>query len=686
MHQGSGHGLGWVAFNSVLAAALLWLRPASAALLLQDSFSYPDGPVSAAAGSPWTTHSGTSSELQSASGRILISSSNTEDISAPLAEQPYDASNGTNRFYASFIIRCTTLPAAGGSYFAHFKSTGPTTFACRVWALTSGAAPGKFRIGLSSTSGSAAEAIHPADLDLNTDYRIATRLVSTNSVSKLWIDPTAESDLSVSTAEAASDFTVAAYAFRQAPGEGTLLVDDLRVGTTFGDVVTNALPQHPPGILRAPSPQAVQEFATAVFAVTATAVPPPGFQWRFNGTNLPGATNSSLVLTQVTFAHEGFYSVVITNALDVASPEPAVLNVLSTAPPAFSILNYNLHGNGVLNWSTNSSHVRAIGRQVQFLDPDILTLQEIPVTNNGTAQMENFVKAFRPGFYLATNSSDDLYIRSVIISRYPIVASRSWLHGTDLSGFGYSGSGFTRDLFEAEIAVPGFPQPLHVFTVHLKSGQDSDSAAKRSAEAGAISNYFVTTFLSSNSFRPYLLTGDMNEDIVRQPPGNPRSVDRLISATGLRLKTPFNSMNGSVLTFSIQSPSGPTRRYDYVLPCGLLASNIVSSELFRSDLLSPLPPNLFSNDTRTASDHLPVLVTFGNPFARPFTVAASRNSTHVELFWTSLPGERFRVEQSADLSIWTVLTNELLATGSNCAVSSGLEDARRFFRVRRLAY
>ena len=128
----------------------------------------------------------------------------------------------------------------------------------------------------------------------------------------------------------------------------------------------------------------------------------------------------------------------VTNAAGSALSDPAALSVWCAAPPAFSYLTYNVHGNGLTNWSTNMWHVQAIGRQMQYLNPDIITFNEIPVTNNCTAQMADFVAAFRPGYYLVTNSADDGYIHSVILSRFPIIASTSWLHGADLAPYGYT--------------------------------------------------------------------------------------------------------------------------------------------------------------------------------------------------------------------------------------------------------
>ena len=373
------------------------------------------------------------------------------------------------------------------------------------------------------------------------------------------------------------------------------------------------------------------------------------------------------------------------------SPTPPVrpsvtrcaLSVWCASAPAFSYLTYNAHGNGLTNWSTNMWHVQAIGRQMQYLNPDIITFNEIPVTNNCTAQMADFVTAFRPGYYLVTNSMDDGYIHSVILSRYPIISSTSWLHGSDLTPYGYTGSGFTRDLFEAQISVPGFSQPLHVFTVHLKSDQDADSSAKRAAEAGAVSNFFATVFLPANGQQPYVLSGDMNEDILRPPTSNPQSIQRLVSLpTGLQLTTAVNPYTDSELTFSIRD--GLTSRYDYILPCAMLSSNIVSSQVFRTDLLSPLPPNLFSYDDNTASDHLPVFMVFGNPFGSPFRLLAiGRTNQIVSLQWESASNRSYNIEVSSNLTAWTPLTTNLIATNASFTFTTNLPDSAKFFRIYR---
>jgi endonuclease/exonuclease/phosphatase family metal-dependent hydrolase len=323
--------------------------------------------------------------------------------------------------------------------------------------------------------------------------------------------------------------------------------------------------------------------------------------------------------------------------------------------------------------------VQAIGRQVQFLDPDIITFQEIPLTNNGTAQMTNFVTAFRPGYFLVTNSGHDGFIRSVILSRFPITRAAKWLDGISLTSFGYNGF-FTRDLFEAEIRVPSLPQPLHVFTTHLKSGQDSDETSKRAAETRAISNFFKNVFLPANPLRPYLLTGDMNED-VGDPPTTGVALPTLTStATGLKLATPINPVTGSHLTFSIRA-AGLTRRYDYVLPCALLATNIIGGHIFRTDLATNIAPAL-TNDCVTASDHLPVFMSFANPYATLFHISAIHTTSNtVTLTWNTIPGGKYGVDASTDFSGWAAIATNLLASNATLSFTTNRLTPLRFYRI-----
>lgn len=448
-------------------------------------------------------------------------------------------------------------------------------------------------------------------------------------------------------------------------------IDNLTIN--FQSINNTPPPGSPPVITAQPQNQAVGEGGFAIFSAAATGNPAPNFQWQLNYTNLPGATAPTLALNNLTTNQAGTYSVVVTNSAGATNSSSAALIVtpvaFATTNGAIRILQYNVAGNGVADWSTDTAQVQAIGRELVFFNPDIVTFNEIPT--NGVALMPDWMNAFLPGYYLTTNSTSDGYIQNVIASRFPITRSASHLAFSSLAPYGYTGTGFTRDLFEAQIAVPNWPLPLHVFVAHLKSTGSSnpqDDADKRAAMASAVSNYFATVFLpGTNGSHPFVLDGDMNEDAffpdVDYVSGQP--IQRLTSPpTGLQMTIPINPVTRTDLTESIRGALDT--RFDYILPCAMLFSNIAASEVFRTDLLTNFPPNLYSNDDKIASDHLPLLMVFNNPFDTPFKLlSVARTNQSVTLNWESQNNRSYNVETSTNLVSWTPFATNLITTTTN---------------------
>jgi len=759
----------------LVGAALvpLWSAPLTRGVVIfSDSFNYVDGPLVSVSGGTWVHHSGTTTgEVKVVSGRVFLTQTNGEDVSAQLQGQPYPPTTNI-LLYASFIVNFRSLPSSSGGYFAHFKAANATTFADKIYATTNGVPAGFFHLGVANSSNSPSVLIN-SDLSLNTDYLVVARFALSNASSTLWLNPTTESDPGVTATDTATTITVTTFALRESlssgDGMGSLFFDNLIIGTNFTDVVVPAT--GPPLVTSQPQSQTVVEGTNVILKVTATGAPPLSYQWLFYGTNIDGATNASLMLLAVTTNQTGPYQAVITNSAgmtnsDIAnltvnpnyfppfiSAEPqdqivteganvsfnvaatgtaplayqwhfngtdvanatnstftltsvttnqsgaysvtitniagstnseATLSVNPASLPAFSYLTYNMKGNFATNWTTNAPQIQAIGHEVMYLNPDVITFNEVP--NQYTYEMTNFVAAFLPGYHLAVNSATDGFIRSAVVSRFPIAFSKSYLHSADLSIYGYTNADFTRDLFQAQIVVPAFPQPLNVFVVHLKSGQDTDSSSRRGAETSAISNFLATVFLATNSTQPYVLSGDMNEDINNPPPSHPQSIQRLVnSATGLQLTTPLNPFSGSALTFSIQSSNGLSHRYDYIMPCPLLFSNINSSQVFRTDLLPNPPAPLLGTDDVTGSDHLPVFMVFANPYSKPFRLTSvTRSNAALALSWQSVLGQPYRLEASSNLTDWTVLATSLMATGANFSFSTNTSVDSQFFRVYRV--
>jgi hypothetical protein len=79
-----------------------------------------------------------------------------------------------------------------------------------------------------------------------------------------------------------------------------------------------------------PDPQAAAT-TNATFCVTASTFNPPlTYQWRFNGANIPGETNSCVTIVNVQLANEGAYSVVVTDTIGSTTSQDATLTPLIT--------------------------------------------------------------------------------------------------------------------------------------------------------------------------------------------------------------------------------------------------------------------------------------------------------------------------------------------------------------------
>jgi len=459
---------------------------------------------------------------------------------------------------------------------------------------------------------------------------------------------------------------------------GVVAFDDLRIGTSFNDVYTgpNLIA---PVITQQPVNTSAIEGGAATFVAAATGTEPMSFQWQFNSSPITGATNATLTLTSLTTNAAGLYSVTVTNAAGATNSSTATLTVIPpNASGTLTLVHYNVKGNFTSDWSTNAAQVQAIARELLYLNPDLILLNEIP--NSLRYEMTNWMIAFFPTYQLAVSSGTDGAIRSGVISRYPISRSQSWLDGASLTNFGYNGT-YTRDLFEAEITVPGATESLHVFTSHLKSASDTDSQQRRAAECSAVSNFFVNVFLPTNSWKPYLITGDFNEDINIPMSQNLQAIQRITNGTGLKLTTPLNPFTLTRMTHSIQGALDA--RFDYVMPAGVLSSNIVTSQVFRTDLLPPpLPLNLNSNDDIIASDHLPVVMVFNYPDPALRATLSVSNQT-VTLTWLALVGRNFTIQSSTNLSTWTVTASNLVALSAQPTWTTTATNAERFYRVVR---
>lgn len=137
-----------------------------------------------------------------------------------------------------------------------------------------------------------------------------------------------------------------------------------------------------PGESIAPHGQSILAGANVTFSFLASGYLPMNYQWQCNGTNISGATGSSLTMTNVPLASAGNYQCIASNAFGITTSSPAGLAVLrqtpqfSSATPAIPFTNGSFslqlnqlsgHGNIIVEASTDLVNWTAI-----YTNPPVL--------------------------------------------------------------------------------------------------------------------------------------------------------------------------------------------------------------------------------------------------------------------------------------------------------------------------
>lgn len=319
----------------ILATALVAVLTATssnAAVIFQDSFTYPDGSITNVSGGIWSYHNSQATELNVASGQAVVLGANASDASASLAGAPYPSTSATAALYAKFTFNVTNTPTAAGAYFIHFRDGG-TGFRARVYVSTTGAGSG-YRVGIANAGGSVPSTNVPTDLTLNTTYTAVIRYVLATGRSTLWLSPANETSSSVTAVDTPSTGNAMSFiSLRQNSGLGGVLVDDLVVGTTFADVIPSSAGSNPPFITIQPVGGNVSAGTSFTFTNVSGGDEPLTYAWQKNGAALGAPNSPTYNIPSLVVGDSGDYTVVVANASGSVTSSVATLTVSAVAQP-----------------------------------------------------------------------------------------------------------------------------------------------------------------------------------------------------------------------------------------------------------------------------------------------------------------------------------------------------------------
>ncbi len=188
---------------------------------------------------------------------------------------------------------------------------------------------------------------------------------------------------------------------------------------------------NPPAITAQPQNQIVPPGSNATFSVTATGAAPLSYQWRFNSTNISGATTNPLMLTSVQFTNAGNYSVLVTNIAGSVTSAVAVLTV-SNQPPGITTQpqNQNVFVGQDANFSVTATGALPLSYQWRFSGTNIPGA-------NANAYTRTNAQTNDAGNYLVVITNISGAITSAVATltvNVPSTGTLTTLAGWDVSG------------------------------------------------------------------------------------------------------------------------------------------------------------------------------------------------------------------------------------------------------------
>ncbi|MGN6641367.1 MAG: LamG-like jellyroll fold domain-containing protein [Verrucomicrobiota bacterium] len=454
-----------------------------------------------------------------------------------------------------------------------------------------------------------------------------------------------------------------------------------------------------PEITVQPLSQPAPQGEDVQFSVSVLGSRPLKFQWRFNGTNILGATNSNLVLEKVRDANTGFYSVAVSNAVGGIVSASAQLKLLP-APECISVPEgliswWPVDGSGVDAAGGNNvpsvySTVYVTGKVDRALSFNgyssrvtIASSASLNFSSNVNFSIEGWVKAW-PGY-------SPLRPPFPPYPNMPILEKRS---GSDATGAGYSLS-----LNQGRLAFwlgtaskTATNAPLYISNgPDLRDGMFHHIAATVDRSSTNGGNLFVDGALVF-TFDPTTRTGDLNNTSTLYI-GAPTSTTansyfyglidemamyrRALSADEIhsiatagsagKCKVPPSIVTqpldqvvktGSNATFTVLAVGSPTLRYQWFKGTASLAwatnsaFSITNAQGIAAGLYSVKIANAFGSITSSNAvltvEPLVVLPSGG-------VLQFSQGGDQWTLKFTGVAGLNYQVQTSTNLVDWTVV-------------------------------
>lgn len=264
----------------------------------------------------------------------------------------------------------------------------------------------------------------------------------------------------------------------------------------------------------------------------------------------------------------------------------------------------------------NEAEKRLTAKAIEALDADVLALQEVENLDVLKRFRSERLKNLKYTFSMLVDGNDPRQIDVAVLSRFPLVATRSHQHLRD----GRS-TLFSRDCLEVDVQVNG--KILTLFINHFKSMLDKsnpsqgrkNTRAKRVKQAAEVKKIVGARFGSSPGSAPWAVLGDLN-DFLGPGQGTTSGITGLVKWSEVENVVNRLPVAERFTHFFENAPPGEPRlrQLDYILLSSSLARETSALPVVERRGLSTkateAPGPRFAGVTAksVASDHCPLAI------------------------------------------------------------------------------
>jgi len=255
-------------------------------------------------------------------------------------------------------------------------------------------------------------------------------------------------------------------------------------------------------------------------------------------------------------------------------------------------------------------------RAIEALDADVIALQEVENLDVLKRFRSERLKKLKYTFAMLVDGNDPRQIDVAVLSRFPLVATRSHQHVRDGSAFLFS-----RDCLEVDARVNG--KTLTLFVNHFKSMLDKKNPAqgrkttraKRVKQAAEVKKLIEARFGANPGSAPWAVLGDLN-DFLEPSQGTTSGITDLVTWSEVENVVDRLPAAERFTHFFERAPAGEPRmrQLDYILLSSSLASATNAVPVIErrglstkaTEVSGPRFPGVTAKSE--ASDHCPVAI------------------------------------------------------------------------------